>query len=188
MSGREERQRARQRRHPRPVAADHQRAGRRRTWRARRPRGRDRRSPGLRRRRRHWPASAAGRARAVRRGIGRHFRHRSAPALRWKSRTRRNIAVSCSAGTAATPVTQASRSVSSASSRCSYWSSSASLKPSICASAKRPMIRSASRVPRCQDRNSSRRLRGSRPSLDRVLPVMNSPTPKARRVPGAGFI
>ena len=46
-------------------------------------------------------------------------------------------------------------------------------------------------LPACRDArtgNSSRRLRGSKPSLDRELPVMNSPTPKARRVPGAGFI
>src|ERR1700682_2630462 len=34
------------------------------------------------------------------------------------------------------------------------------------------MIRSTSRVPRCQARNSSRRRRWSRPWLDRVVPVI----------------
>src|SRR4051812_14397259 len=97
------------------------------------------------------------------------------------------MAVSWSGGTSVRTVIQDSRSVSSASSRCSNWSSSASLKLARWASAKRPMIRSASRVPRCHDRNSILRRRGSRPSLEIVLPVMPSPTPKTRRGPGVGF-
>src|SRR5947207_8671350 len=45
------------------------------------------------------------------------------------------------------------------------------------------MIRSASRMPRCQERNRSRLRRASRPWLDLVLPVMQAPqTPKARLV------
>ena len=54
--GREEGERARQRRHARAVAADHHEADRRRARRRRRPRGRDRRAPGLRRRRRRRQA------------------------------------------------------------------------------------------------------------------------------------
>src|SRR5690349_13191843 len=49
------------------------------------------------------------------------------------------------------------------------------------ASAKRPMIRSISRVPRCQERNRSRRRRSSSPSLDRVVPVTAA---SKRRKPG----
>ena len=74
---------------------------------ARRPRARDRRPPGLRRRRRRWRASAGGRGRGARRAISPW----SAPwPSRWKSRTRRNIAVSWSRGTGLTPVSQPSRS------------------------------------------------------------------------------
>src|SRR3954453_21168636 len=42
----------------------------------------------------------------------------------------------------------------------------------MAASAKRPRMRSISRVPRCQQRNNSRFRRSSRPLLDRVEPVI----------------
>ena len=51
--------------------------------------------------------------------------------------------------------------------------SSSSLRLAISASAKRPRIRSISRVPRCQQRNKSRLRRSSRPPLDRVDPVIS---------------
>ncbi len=55
------------------------------------------------------------------------------------------------------------------------------VRSAISASAKRPSIRSISRMPRCQARNSSLRRRRSSPSLDRVVPVMRAlATPKAR--------
>src|SRR5204862_6527584 len=44
--------------------------------------------------------------------------------------------------------------------------------PDISASAKRPRMRSISRVPRCQQRNKSRLRRSSRSPLDRVVPVI----------------
>ncbi len=61
----------------------------------------------------------------------------------------------------------------------------ASMSP-MCASAKRPMIRSISRMPRCQERNRSWRRRRSSPSLERVDPVICCPTPKARHRAGFG--
>src|SRR2546430_10940107 len=59
--------------------------------------------------------------------------------------------------------------------------------PDISASAKRPRMRSISRVPRCQQRNKSRLRRSSSPPLDRVDPVIvlipsNAKSPDA--VPG----
>src|SRR5215207_4656480 len=56
----------------------------------------------------------------------------------------------------------------------------------ISASAKRPRMRSISRVPRCQQRNNSRLRRSSRPSLDRVDPVIDASHSNAKSpdVPG----
>lgn len=59
----------------------------------------------------------------------------------------------------------------------SNWSSSASDRVPISASAKRPMIRSISRMPRCQDRYRRRRRRGSRSALVRVVPDIGSRLP-----------
>ncbi len=62
------------------------------------------------------------------------------------------------------------------------------IRSAISASANRPRIRSISRVPRCQQRNNSRLRRSSRPSLDRVdpvivpIPIANAKSPDA--VPG----
>src|SRR6202158_1405698 len=51
-------------------------------------------------------------------------------------------------------------------------------------------MRSISRVPRCQQRNNSRLRRSSRPSLDRVDPVilLIHPNGKSPDVPGAADI
>ena len=71
----------------------------------------------------------------------------------------------------------------------SYSSRSASLNFAICASAKRPSTRSISRMPRCQERNSSLRRRSSSPSLEIRVPVIGTaPTPKTRTGPGRGYI
>src|SRR5262249_55501815 len=72
-----------------------------------------------------------------------------------KSRSLRNRAVSKVCGTAISPVTQPSSSRSGTSIRRSNSESSASLNAASALSAKRPMIRSISRIPRCQERNSS---------------------------------
>ena len=61
-------------------------------------------------------------------------------------------------------------------------------KSAIAVSANRPMIRSISRVPRCQERYSNRRRRGSRPSLERVLPVTTAPNAKSPDGAGRAFI
>ena len=66
-------------------------------------------------------------------------------------------------------------------------SSSAASSVSICASAKRPMIRSVSRTPRRQARNRSLRRRASSP-LARSLRSSFAPTPKTRRRPGVRHI
>ena len=85
------------------------------------------------------------------------------------------------AAPASSPVTQASRSRSGTSISRSNSSISASLKVADGASAKRPMIRSISRMPRCQARNRSLRRRRSSPSLERVVPVID---PLQRQTPG----
>ena len=61
------------------------------------------------------------------------------------------------------PVTQASRSRSGTSSSRSNSPTSASVNSATAASAKRPMIRSVSRIPRCQERNSTLRRRSPGP-------------------------
>ena len=93
------------------------------------------------------------------------------------------------AGTGSIPFTQAKICWSGTSSQRSSSSSSASLSDANCASAKRPSTRSISRMPRCQQRKSSRRRRASSPSLDRFVPVVT--TCLQRQKPGrgrAGFI
>src|ERR1700712_2283111 len=84
------------------------------------------------------------------------------------------------------PVSAAYRSGSGASTRRSSCASSSSVRPAIAASANRPRMRSISRVPRCQQRNNSRLRRSSRPSLDRVDPVIfpSNPNAKSPDVPG----
>src|SRR5262249_54565773 len=67
------------------------------------------------------------------------------------SRSRRNSAVSKFAGTSTWWITQASSSPSGTSSNCSNSASSCSLNCAMAASAKRPMIRSTSRMPRCHE-------------------------------------
>src|SRR5882724_10710624 len=56
----------------------------------------------------------------------------------------------------------------------------------MAASAKRPRIKSVSRMPRCQAWNRSLRRRTSSPSLESVLPVIS--TPKARTSRAMGYI
>src|SRR5262245_19621557 len=64
--------------------------------------------------------------------------------------------------------------------------SSSSDKVAISASAKRPRIKSISRVPRCQQRNNSRLRRSSNPPLDLVVPVIlqTQSNAKSPDVPG----
>src|SRR5262249_40761751 len=109
----------------------------------------------------------------------RHWFHVGSPAAKWKARRRRNRSVSSESESATGSTTSENSSGSGMSISHSKSSSSRSLIRSIQASAKRPMIRSISRLPRCQARNNSRRRRGSSPSEDLLLPVIAS-TPKAR--------
>ncbi len=178
--GREERQPARQRRHPRSVAADHHQADRRRV-RPRRDRAREIGD--------HQPLGAVGDAGQRQRlaGLqpfgGRHAPSAAASVVAWKctirveqqrvSMFRRDRRVRRS------PSRECRDPALRAAAR--YSSSSASDISAIQASAKRPSSRSVSRMPRCQERNSSRRRRSFSPSLDRVLPVMSAPQ---RQKPG----
>src|SRR5437870_4685978 len=80
---------------------------------------------------------------------------------------------------------QAKSSRSGTSSRCSNSASSSDVNCSIAASAKRPMIKSISRMPRCQQRNKSLRRRVSSPALERAVPVIgSSPLATQRQKPG----
>src|ERR1700758_480905 len=80
---------------------------------------------------------------------------------------------------------QAKSSRSGTSSRCSNSASSSDVNCSIAASAKRPMIKSISRRPRCQQRNKSLRRRVSSPALERAVPVIgSSPLATQRQKPG----
>src|SRR5438128_5633158 len=80
---------------------------------------------------------------------------------------------------------QAKSSRSGTSSRCSNSASSSEVNCSIAASAKRPMIKSISRMPRCQQRNKSLRRRVSSPALERAVPVIgSSPLAMQRQKPG----
>src|SRR6266566_5282350 len=80
---------------------------------------------------------------------------------------------------------QAKSSRSGTSSRCSNSASSSDVNCSIAASAKRPMIKSISRMPRCQQRNKSLRRRVSSPALERAVPVIgSSPLAMQRQKPG----
>src|SRR5262249_46786579 len=77
---------------------------------------------------------------------------------------------------------------------CSNSASSSCVNCCTVASAKRPMIKSISRMPRCQERNRSLRRRTSSPWLERVVPVIigflaaRDATPKSPDGPGAGHI
>src|SRR5262249_17010489 len=89
--------------------------------------------------------------------LGRTLRHyrfalSARSPLRLKSRQRRNSGVSCAEGTLNSPVIQPSSSRSGTSLSTSNVASSSSVRSAISASAKRPMIRSISRMPRCQQR------------------------------------
>src|SRR4029079_10224912 len=75
---------------------------------------------------------------------------------------------------------------SGTSSQRSSSSSSASVRDVRCASANPPSTRSISRMPRCQQRKSRRRRRGSRPSLERFVPVVTACL--QRQKPGRGRV
>ena len=112
----------------------------------------------------------------------------SARACKWKSRTRRNIGVSCSAGTSACAGHPGQQVVSRcASSRCSYWSSSASLKLAdmgVGEAAHDQVGLADAAMPGPEQQPPPP---GSRPSLDRVLPVMRCSNAKSPAGAGRGI-
>ena len=182
--GREERERARKLRHARPVAADHHEAGRRRVRLRRDSAGEigDDQALGAVRDARERQGAAGNEK------FGGRLRHQAAPrksrmlAEHRRVELRRRFAARPSptrAGPAPARPSAARTRPRPPRSCCA-----------ICASAKRPVIRSTSRMPRCQARNSRRRRRSSRPSLEIGVPLMSATVrnTKSPDVPGRADI
>ena len=169
--GREEFQRAGQLLHARAVAADHGKADRRRLW----PRRDRARQIGN-----HEAFGALGDIGEGQRAAGRQlFGGRSGRRLHASASARRNDLMRVEQPPAIFRRQRPARRSARHRGRGRAARSDARARPvrssvrsAISASAKRPRMRSISRVPRCQQRNNSRLRRSSRPSLDRVVPVI----------------
>ena len=111
---------------------------------------------------------------------------------KWKSRRRRSIAVSLTGGTALTPVSQARRSLSSASNRRSNSSSSASLNAPICSVGKaaHDQVRLArAAMPGAEQNLAPARIQAfARSGAAGHRFLGECVTPKTRTGPGAGYI
>ena len=189
-SGPKNDKRARQRRHALAVAADHARARSPAHRPAPQLRARDRPAPALRRRRRPARASAACRSRAVRRGISTITPSCARPVFSGSRAAGGTAACRIRPASAASPVTQASRSLVRHIEQLLEFVELGVAQ--ACRYARRQSgrcIRSISRMPRCQERNSSRRRRSSSPSLDRRrFRSMSHSNAKSPDGPGAGYI